>query len=103
MDEKTDEFRQIIAGRRRELVLTRHAEMRAVERGLEHRLIQTDLIKGRMTSVREQRSESPDERNFDVQVIGTDGQPMRYVLAINNIIRVITLMRVNRMGPRESG
>ncbi len=103
MDKKTDEFRQVLARKKRQLLLTRHAEMRAVERDLEHRLIQTDLIKGRITSVREQHSENPDERNFDVQVIGTDGQPMRYVLAINNIIRVITLMRVNRMGPRESG
>jgi len=101
MDDARDQFRNVLVRQKRQLVLTHHAQMRASERELENRLIQTDLLTGEMKSVEEQASEIAGERVFDIHVIGTDGQPMRYVLAINNLIRVITLMKVSRIKPGD--
>lgn len=101
MEEKVGEFRRVLQRKKRYLVLTHHAEMRAAERQIENRLIQTDLLEGNIQPIRETLCEMPDERVFDVHVIATDGQPMRYVLAINNLIRVITLMKIGRIKPKE--
>lgn len=94
-------FRRLLHREKRLLVLTRHAQERAFERGLENRLIQSDLLQGRLASVLPRDSTSPGELVFDVRLIGRDGQPMRYVLAINNLIRVITLMKMSRILPGE--
>ncbi len=94
-------FRQLLIGKKRHLVLTHHAEMRSSERKMENRLIQTDLHSGHIILIQELNSEIASEQVFDVRLIGTDGQPMRYILAINSLIRVITLMKVSRMRPGD--
>lgn len=101
MDEKIAKFRKTLAERMRESLLTLHAQMCASERELENRLIQTDLQQGEILEVREQPSVDANERVFDVRLVGIDGQTMRYILAINNLIRVITLMRISRLETRE--
>lgn len=50
--------------------------------------------------IRKQGTENFQERVFDIRLIGIDGVPMRYVIAINSLIRVITLMKISRMSPR---
>lgn len=95
------EFRQLLSRQRRDLVLTQHAQMRAAQRQIENRLIQTDVGFGQITSIREQASTEPGERVFDIHLIGIDGAPIRYILAINSLIRVITLMKTNGRRPRK--
>lgn len=100
MSETRKELRRLLSRQSRHLVLTHHAQLRAAEREVENRLIQSDLKHGRIMDIRKQGTENFQERVFDIRLIGIDGVPMRYVIAINSLIRVITLMKISRMSPR---
>ena len=101
MQGKIHAFRRMLSEKKRDLVLTNHAQTRASERNIEYRLIQSDLRQGHIIQIEEQASDEVEERVFDIRLIGKDGWPMRYLIAINSLIRVITLMKVSRNKPRH--
>ncbi|HLD76179.1 MAG TPA: hypothetical protein VI874_04120 [Candidatus Norongarragalinales archaeon] len=95
------EFQRTLSEKKREFVLTRHAELRIYERGLHQRPIEFDLFNGAIAHVVEQFSENPEERKFVVDLLTSDRLSLRYVIAINSEIRVITLMKKNRQLERD--
>ena len=88
------EFKELIESKPRDIYFTKHAENRALQRFLSKMSVETDLFQNIAVKVLEQPSENSEERVFDVYFIQTTGVFHRYVVSLNSLIRVITLMRV---------
>jgi len=91
-----DEFMRILNSKKRETAFTNHATSMAEKRGLPRSSFEEDVKSQRPAVVVEQESEVGCERKFDVYYL-QDGRTFhRYVIALNNMMRVITLLRTNK-------
>lgn len=90
------EFKKILEKKRREVVFTIHSRERAEQRRINLNTVENNLYSGEIVKVVEQKAEKTGERKFDVYFLQKPGLFHRYVVCLNNLIRVITLMRVSR-------
>ncbi len=68
----------------------------ADKRGLPRSSFEEDIRNQRPVIVIEQESEVACERKFDVYYLQEGRTFHRYVIALNNLMRVITLLRTNK-------
>ncbi|MFA5246921.1 MAG: hypothetical protein WC408_03465 [Candidatus Micrarchaeia archaeon] len=91
-----DDFLLVLSSKKRETVYTKHAIAMAQKRGLPESAFEEDIKNQRPTIVIEQESEVACERKFDVYYLQEGRTFHRYVIALNNMMRVITLLRTNK-------
>ena len=91
-----DEFQKILTAKKRLQVFTMHASAMADKRGLPLAAFEDDIQNQRPAIVIEQDSEVACERKFDVYYLQAGRTFHRYVIALNNMMRVITLLRTNK-------
>lgn len=91
-----DEFAQVLLSKRRATVFTTHASAMSDKRGLPRSAFEDDIRNQRPAIVIEQESEVACERKFDVYYLQAGRTYHRYVIALNNMMRVITLLRTNK-------
>lgn len=91
-----DEFLQVLSSKKRGTVFTIHASSMAQKRGLPESAFEDDIKNQRPAIVIEQESEVVCERKFDVYYLQEGRTFHRYVIALNNLMRVITLLRTNK-------
>ena len=90
------EFMQALLSKRRVTVFTTHASAMADKRGLPKSAFEDDIKNQRPAIIIEQESEVACERKFDVYYLQAGRTFHRYVIALNNMMRVITLLRTNK-------
>ena len=91
-----DEFMRILNSKKREIVFTAHALEMSSKRGLPRSSFEEDMSTQHPTVAVEQESEVACERKFDVYYLQEGRTFHRYVIALNNMMRVITLLRTNK-------
>lgn len=88
------EFSRLVSGK--QIIFTRHAMQRCEKRGMPEWAVRNDLQKETPKAVFEQKSENESERKFDVYYHQISDYYHRYVIVINENIRIITGMRVSK-------
>ena len=96
-----EEFAKLLKIKNREFLITDHASKRARKRFLSAELFKKDLQHSRPALIFEQEHDVPGERKFDVYYAQTDDSYHRYIMALNDSTRLISLMRVNRSIQRK--
>jgi len=90
------EFERLLKSKPRVMKPTPHSLERARKRQLPLSVVEVDLREGRPVLVFEQESEVAGERKFDVYYLQKPGYFHRYVISLNNELRVITVMRTSK-------
>ncbi|OIO25250.1 hypothetical protein AUJ14_04505 [Candidatus Micrarchaeota archaeon CG1_02_55_22] len=91
-----DEFVRLLNNKKRPIAFTAHALERARQRLLPQQVLEQDLSAGRPVAAFEQESDSPSERKFSAYYLQRPGLFHRYVVTLNNVLRVITVMRTSK-------
>ena len=91
-----EEFAKLLNAKQRKIHYTKHCAERAHRRGLPLAVFENDLQNELPVLVLEQESEIPSERKFDVYYFQRGDLFHRYVFSINDMIRLITLMRTSK-------
>ena len=82
------------------MVISIHAKARAGQRNLPISFFEEE-IRAKPTIVFEQQSDTTGERQFNAYYRQTEGYFHRYVLTLNDELRLITLMRVKKEAQRR--
>lgn len=98
---KKDEFEKLLKMKDRSYAITEHAESRAKKRFLSIESFKKDISFGKPLLVFEQEHETLGERKFDIYYRQTDDYFHRYIIVLNDCIRLISLMRVSKDIQRE--
>jgi len=98
---KKDEFEKILKLKDREYAITEHAAKRAAKRFLIIKVFKDDLETSTPAYIFEQEHDKGGERKFDVYYKQTDDFYHRYIVVINDCVRLITIMRVSKGVQRE--
>lgn len=96
MSLKPETFFALISAKKRRLEFTVHAISRAERRFMDKGICERELATVLPFFVEEQASEIQGERVFDVYFLQKDEKYHRYVIVINEVLRVITMMRISR-------
>ncbi len=76
-----EQFAALLKNRKRQLVLTRHAKARSVQRLMDETVVTRDLYTETPLKVAEQPSETEGERKFDAYYLQHTGVYHRYVVS----------------------
>jgi len=90
-----EEFLRLLWAKNRKLAVTLHARARSVSRSIPLGVFEEDL-KGEQVAVAECQAEGKGERKFDVYYRQKGDYFHRYVVVLNDCLRLITLMRVSK-------
>ncbi len=90
------DFLESVRAKQREFKFTSHALSRAQKRLMQLDVCREEVLLKEPEIVEEQKSNVGGERQFDVYYKQDNDKYHRYVLALNNAIRVITMMRISR-------
>ncbi|HII53238.1 hypothetical protein COT30_02700 [Candidatus Micrarchaeota archaeon CG08_land_8_20_14_0_20_49_17] len=89
-------FVKILKSKERKIAYTKHAPKRAETRSMSLGIFESDIKNETPVAVVEQKCESLGERKFDVYYRQASGLYHRYVIVLNETIRLITLMRISK-------
>ena len=92
--QEIQEFDKLLKSKQREIAYPPHAKENATKRIIPQLIVGKDLLDNTPVRAVEQKSEYLNERKFDVYYKQIEGVYRRYILAINDQIRLITLMRI---------
>lgn len=92
----SEEFKRVLKSKERKVVFTGHGEKRASERTVPLSAFLQDLKEQEPLLVFEQESEVSGERKFNLYYLQRPGLFHRYVVSLNNQLRIITLMRTSK-------
>jgi len=90
-----EEFLPYLRAKQRALQITIHAQNRSVSRSIPISVFEADL-KGEPVAVVEKQADRKDERMFDLYYHQRGDYFHRYVVVLNDCLRLITLMRVSK-------
>ncbi len=90
------EFKKLLAAKRRDSHFTRHARQQSEKRTIPLAVFEEDLARNEPVLVLEEECETAGERKFDVYYRQAAGLFHRYVICLNNKIRLITLLRTSK-------
>ncbi|MFH1751098.1 MAG: DUF4258 domain-containing protein [Candidatus Micrarchaeota archaeon] len=93
---KNTEFQDLLKEKKRNIYFTRHAQFRALQRLIPEKSIEDDLLSNSPTLVIEEDSDDPHKRKFSVYYLQFTGTYKKYIILINDEIRIITAMRTNK-------
>lgn len=91
-----DEFFRLVHAKLRHFRLTRHATLKSEKLFLPENAVKADLFGERPLAVFEQPSDEAHERKFNAYYAQMAGLFHRYVLTLNNEIRLITVIRTSK-------
>ncbi len=91
-----EEFLEILRSKSRETQVTSHAAARSKQRHMPLSVFENDIYKSEPAVVIEKESETAGFRKFDLYYHQTQDYFHRYVVVLNDYIRLITLMRVSK-------
>ena len=89
-------FLELVRAKQREFKFTVHALSRAEKRLMHLEVCKEEILTKEPEIIAEQKSNVSDERQFNMYYKQDDDKFHRYVVALNNSIRVITMMRISR-------
>ncbi len=90
------EFYEILGRKKRGLRFSRHSSKRAKERGLPQAIVEADIYSGKPLKILEQKCETPGERKFNLYYLQLPGYYHRYVIVLNDEMRIITVIRTSK-------
>lgn len=93
---KKEEFENFLKAKNREYVITGHANERSKKRALSIENFKRDLDEGELLLAIEEEAEFGHERKFDVYYRQDGDYCHRYIIVLNDCLRLVTLMRVSR-------
>ncbi len=89
-------FLEMIRQKQRHFKFTQHALNRAEKRLMQLSICQEEILTKEPQNIEEQKSPVEGERQFSVYYKQNGDKYHRYVVALNNVIRVITMMRISK-------
>ena len=89
-------FFELILFKKRPLVFTKHALLKLEKRFMDEAICEKELTTLAPIHVEEQACDAQGERLFDAYYFQKDEKFHRYVIVINEVIRVVTMMRISR-------
>ncbi len=90
------DFLELVRTKQRQFKFTKHALSRAEKRLMQPQVCQNEILTKEPDSVEEQKAQLEGERHFNVYYKQDSDKYHRYVVALNNVIRVITMMRISK-------
>lgn len=93
---KRKDFERLLKIKKRGYEITDHAKERAQKRYLLIETFKKEIESSKPVRIFEQEHETSGERKFDVYYLQTDNFYHRYIIVLNDNIRLISLMRVSK-------
>lgn len=93
---KKEEFEKLLRAKSRSYAITTHALERSKKRALSIDIFKRDLESGSLILAIEEEAQGEHERKFDVYYRQDGDYCHRYIMVLNDCLRLITLMRVSK-------